>query len=106
LPDAGHGIPRGPLAPLLIGILIAVIGASIGPLTGSALNPARDFGAKIFAYLAGWGTIAFTGGSDIPYFIIPIFAPILGALLGAFSYRILIGRRMADIFHIKKSNNQ
>ncbi|GFN46598.1 glycerol uptake facilitator protein [Candidatus Regiella insecticola] len=103
LTDDGHGIPRGPLAPLLIGILIAVIGASIGPLTGFALNPARDFGAKVFSYLAGWGTIAFTGGLDIPYFIIPIFAPILGALLGAFGYRMLIGRRMADIFHIKKT---
>ncbi|WP_204267942.1 aquaporin, partial [Enterobacter hormaechei] len=44
LTDDGNGIPRGPLAPLLIGILIAVIGASMGPLTGFALNPARDFG--------------------------------------------------------------
>ena len=50
LTDDGNGIPRGPLAPLLIGILIAVIGASMGPLTGFALNPARDFGPKLFAY--------------------------------------------------------
>ena len=41
LTDDGNGIPRGPLAPLLIGLLIAVIGASMGPLTGFALNPAR-----------------------------------------------------------------
>ncbi len=33
LTDGGNGVPRGPLAPLLIG-LIAVIGASMGPLTG------------------------------------------------------------------------
>ena len=39
LTDDGNGIPRGPLAPLLIGLLIAVIGASMGPLTGFALNP-------------------------------------------------------------------
>lgn len=68
LTDDGNGIPRGPLAPLLIGILIAVIGASMGPLTGFALNPARDFGPKLFAYLAGWGKVAFTGARDIPYF--------------------------------------
>ncbi|MCQ4052066.1 hypothetical protein FK514_29890, partial [Klebsiella pneumoniae] len=43
LENGGNGIPRGPLAPLLIGLLIAVIGASMGPLTGFALNPARDF---------------------------------------------------------------
>ncbi|CNF13991.1 MIP/aquaporin family protein [Yersinia nurmii] len=94
LTDDGNGIPRGPLAPLLIGILIAVIGASMGPLTGFALNPARDFGPKVFAYLAGWGDIAFTGGRDIPYFLVPIFGPIVGALLGAFGYRALIGRHL------------
>ncbi len=94
LTDDGNGIPRGPLAPLLIGILIAVIGASMGPLTGFALNPARDFGPKTFAYLAGWGEIAFTGGRDIPYFLVPIFGPIVGALLGAFGYRALIGRHL------------
>lgn len=68
LTDDGNGVPRGPLAPLLIGLLIAVIGASMGPLTGFAMNPARDFGPKLFAWMAGWGEIAFTGGRDIPYF--------------------------------------
>ncbi|TKI01637.1 MIP/aquaporin family protein, partial [Martelella alba] len=91
LTDDGNGIPRGPLAPLLIGLLIAVIGASMGPLTGFALNPARDFGPKVFAYLAGWGTVAFTGGHEIPYFLVPLIAPVVGACLGAYGYRALIG---------------
>jgi glycerol uptake facilitator protein len=91
LTDDGNGIPRGPLAPLLIGLLIAVIGASMGPLTGFALNPARDFGPKVFAYLAGWGKVAFTGGRDIPYFLVPLIAPVVGGCLGAFGYRRLIG---------------
>ncbi|WP_410012707.1 MIP/aquaporin family protein [Sodalis sp. C49] len=90
LTDDGNGIPRGPLAPLLIGILIAVIGASMGPLTGFALNPARDFGPKVFAYLMGWGKVAFTGGREIPYFLVPLIAPIIGGCLGAFIYRSLI----------------
>lgn len=94
LTDDGNGIPRGPLAPLLIGILIAVIGGSMGPLTGFALNPARDFGPKLFAYFAGWGEVAFTGGRDIPHFLVPIFGPIVGALVGAFGYRALIGRHL------------
>ncbi|WJY15269.1 MIP/aquaporin family protein [Pectobacteriaceae bacterium CE90] len=94
LTDDGNGIPRGPLAPLLIGILIAVIGASMGPLTGFALNPARDFGPKLFAYVAGWGKVAFTGARDIPYFLVPIFGPLVGAILGAFGYRALIGRHL------------
>ena len=87
LTDDGNGIPRGPLAPLLIGLLIAVIGASMGPLTGFALNPARDFGPKLFTSLAGWGSIAFTGGLAIPYFLVPLLAPVVGAIIGAFLYR-------------------
>ena len=70
LTDDGNGVPRGPLAPLLIGLLIA------------------------FAWLAGWGDVAFTGGKDIPYFLVPLCAPVVGAALGAFSYRKLIGRHL------------
>ncbi len=94
LTDDGNGIPRGPLAPLLIGLLIAVIGASMGPLTGFALNPARDFGPKLFTSLAGWGSIAFTGGLAIPYFLVPLLAPVVGAIIGAFLYRKLIGHHL------------
>ena len=94
LTDDGNGVPRGPLAPLLIGLLIAVIGASMGPLTGFAMNPARDIGPKAFAWLAGWGNVAFTGGKDIPYFLVPLCAPIVGAALRAFCYRKLIGRHL------------
>ncbi|GLR08831.1 aquaporin [Mixta theicola] len=94
LTDDGNGVPRGPLAPLLIGLLVAVIGGAMGPLTGFALNPARDFGPKIFAWLAGWGNVAFTGGRDIPYFLVPIFGPLVGACLGAWGYRSLICRHL------------
>lgn len=102
LTDDGNGLPRGPLAPLLIGLLIAVIGAAMGPLTGFALNPARDFGPKLFASLAGWGSMAFTGGRDIPYFLVPIFGPMLGAIVGAFGYRSLIGRNLPGQTAVKK----
>lgn len=94
LTDDGNGLPRGPLAPLLIGITVAVIGASMGPLTGFAMNPARDFGPKLLAYFAGWGNIAMTGGREIPYFIVPILGPIIGGCLGAWVYRMFIGRNL------------
>lgn len=94
LTDDGNGVPRGPMAPLLIGLLVAVIGGAMGPLTGFAMNPARDFGPKLFAFFAGWGEVAFTGGRDIPYVLIPIFGPIVGALIGGWLYNHLIGENL------------
>ncbi|MGF1685304.1 aquaporin [Photobacterium japonica] len=89
--DGKNGAPRGAMGPLLIGVLIAVIGGALGPLTGFAMNPARDFGPKFFAFLAGWGDVALTGGKDIPYMIVPIMAPILGAAFGGWLYPKAIG---------------
>lgn len=94
LTDDGNGVPRGALSPLLIGILVAVLGGAFGPLTGFAMNPARDFGPKIFAALAGWGEIAITGGRDIPYILVPFIAPIIGGCLGGFGYRMFIGKNL------------
>ncbi|MBV6817828.1 propanediol diffusion facilitator PduF [Rahnella sp. PD12R] len=94
LTDDGNGVPRGPLGPLLIGILVAVIGASTGPLTGFAMNPARDFGPKLFTFFAGWGEMSMTGGRDIPYFLVPVIAPVIGACLGAAVYRFCISKNL------------
>ncbi|WP_421682733.1 aquaporin [Stutzerimonas urumqiensis] len=94
LTDDGNGLPRGPLAPLLIGLLIAVIGSAMGPLTGFAMNPARDFGPKLMTYFSGWGEVALTGGHAVPYFLVPILAPLLGACLGAAGYKALICKHL------------
>lgn len=94
LGDDGNGLPNGAMTALLIGVLISVIGASFGPLTGFAMNPARDFGPKLFTFIAGWGKIALTGGKDIPYFITPILAPIIGAQLGTIVYDKLIAKNL------------
>jgi glycerol uptake facilitator protein len=97
LTDDNNGLPNGALAPILIGLLIAVIGSSMGPLTGFAMNPARDFGPKLMTFFAGWGDIAFTGGRDIPYFLVPVFAPVIGACLGAAAYRGVIARHLPSV---------
>jgi len=97
LTDDGNGLPRGPLAPLLIGLLIAVIGGAMGPLTGFAMNPARDLGPKLMTFFAGWGEVAFTGGRDIPYFLVPLVAPVLGACIGAAGYKALICKHLPGV---------
>jgi len=86
--ERNAGAPLGNLAPLIIGLLIAVIGGSFGSLTGFAMNPARDFGPKLFAYFAGWGANALPGPNL--YFWVPIAAPIFGALVGGGLYDLLI----------------
>lgn len=92
LSDDKNGIPRGSLAPLLVGVVVAVIGASFGPLTGFSMNAARDFGPRLFGFLAGWGDDMMTGGKTIPYCLIPLTAPILGGLAGSFVYKFFIGK--------------
>lgn len=81
--EINSGKPMANLAPVFIGITIAIIGASFGTLTGFAMNPSRDFGPKLFAVLAGWGTNAL--GPNM-YFWVPIVAPIVGGILAGFVY--------------------
>ncbi len=72
LTDDGNGVPKGPLAPLVIGILVAVIGASTGPLTGFAMNPARDFGWRCSLVRRVKPLIAMTGEEIFPILSCPL----------------------------------
>jgi len=78
---------QGNLNPLIIGLLIVAIGASFGLNTGYAINPARDFGPRL------WVAIV-TGGASFSannyYFWIPIVAPILGGVCGGFIYDLTV----------------
>lgn len=83
---------RANLAPLLVGLLVGGIGLSFGANAGYAINPARDFGPRVFAAIAGWDKVAFPGdyGNINTYFWIPIVGPFIGGLLGAVIYDFCI----------------
>jgi glycerol uptake facilitator protein len=79
---------KGNLAPLVIGFAVVAIGLSFGANAGYAINPARDFGPRIWAWIAGWKSVAFPGdyANVSTYFWIPIIGPLLGGLVGGVVY--------------------
>ncbi|HEV7908655.1 MAG TPA: MIP family channel protein [Pseudonocardiaceae bacterium] len=79
---------RANLAPWIIGLAVGAIGMSYGANAGYAINPARDFGPRMLALIAGWGKVAFPGVNG--YFWVPIIGPIIGGLIGIFIYDLVI----------------
>ncbi|XP_045696668.1 aquaporin-7 isoform X1 [Phyllostomus hastatus] len=73
---------------LVIGILVVVIGVSLGMNSGYAINPSRDLPPRFFTFLAGWGTQVFRARN---WWWVPLVAPVLGAYLGGIIYLVLIG---------------
>ncbi len=77
-----RGRPMANLAPVFIGLTVSMLISVLAPLTQAGFNPARDFGPRLFAYFAGWGTVAIPGLSDPSWLTVYIFAPIAGAVTG------------------------
>ncbi|KAG6572562.1 putative aquaporin [Phytophthora cinnamomi] len=81
--------PAGPVgAPFAFCLMIMALGMAFGMNTGYAVNPARDFGPRLFTFCAGWGSKVFTTRSY--YFWIPLVADSLGGVCGAGLYRVLV----------------
>lgn len=87
--------PRNRYAPtaravaLPIGLVITVLICLIAVLTQGGFNPARDFGPRVFAFLAGWGEIAIPGPRG-GFFTVYILAPLVGGLGGAAVHDFLV----------------
>jgi glycerol uptake facilitator protein len=93
---------RANMHPFMIGLVVMAIGISFGANAGYAINPARDFGPRIFAWIAGWGKVAMPGdyARISGYFWVPIVGPLIGGALAAPAYNfgirdILFARRRA-----------
>ncbi|XFA99629.1 MIP/aquaporin family protein [Candidatus Izemoplasma sp. B36] len=73
------------LIPIVIGLLVMVLGISLGGSTGFAMNPARDLGPRITHSLLK------LGNSDWTYAIIPVIGPVIGGILGAVVFSLYLG---------------
>ncbi|XP_034096186.1 aquaporin-3a [Gymnodraco acuticeps] len=81
-------IPQG-LEAFTVGFVVLVIGLSMGFNSGYAVNPARDLGPRIFTAMAGWGSEVFTVRNG--WFLVPVFAPFIGTIIGVIIYQVMVG---------------
>ena len=86
--DEKRKIPQSNLTGFFIGMVVLGIGCAYGQQTGYALNPARDFPPRLFAFCAGWGFELFTYGNY--YFWVPVVMPIFGACAAGAFYEVFI----------------
>jgi len=68
------------LGGLMVGFTVLAVGLCLGGPSGYAINPARDFGPRLF------GTLVGTTGLWNGYFVVPIIGPMIGAAIGIFTY--------------------
>ncbi|KAF4091086.1 hypothetical protein AMELA_G00033070 [Ameiurus melas] len=87
------GAPKG-MEPLLIGFTILAISVAMGFNCGYPINPARDLGPRLFTAVAGWGVEVFRAGGC--WWWIPVGGPMVGGVLGAMIYYLLI-----ELHHIE-----
>jgi MIP family channel proteins len=90
LTDTRNMAPESKMGGLLIGALVLLIGMTFGHNCGYAINPARDFGPRLFTAVAGWGMEVFRANDY--WWWIPIVGPMIGGVLGGLAYDQLIGR--------------
>ncbi|MGO4536936.1 MIP/aquaporin family protein [Leifsonia sp. 2MCAF36] len=97
--DLRNTAVKANLGPLIVGFAVAAIGMSYGANAGYAINPARDLGPRLLAWVAGWGNLAVPG--DGPWFSwymwVPILGPLIGGVIGVLVYDLFIG----DVLHAR-----
>jgi glycerol uptake facilitator protein len=76
--------PPAILQPLMVGLVVVVIGMAYGGMHGYAINPARDFGPRLWTVVAGFKNNGLTDGGHV--FWVPIVGPIIGGLIGGLVY--------------------
>ena len=83
------------MGPILVGLLVIAIGMAFGGMHGYAINPARDFGPRLFTAVAGFQNNGLTNGA--PVFWVPIVGPIVGGILGSAVFDWTLGKRSRKV---------
>ena len=89
--DLRNSSPLSNMAPVVVGLIVVAIGMAWGTDAGYAINPARDLGPRLASFMTGYGS-AWRDQYGNLYFWVPIVGPLLGGVIGAGLYKVLIGR--------------
>lgn len=92
--DCNVGRPSDNLTPVFIGLTVTSLICLTAPLTQTGLNPARDLGPRLVAWLSGWGEAAFpdkTGG----FFFVYILSPIIGGITASIFFTRVLAPMMS-----------
>ena len=90
---AVDGRAPGGFAGLIIGFIVYGIIILVGPITGAALNPARQIGPVIVEALTGFTNASARIGEIWVY----VLGPVVGGLVGAFAYEFIGHHRAATV---------
>lgn len=82
------------MGPFVVGLAVLAIGMSFGTGSGYAINPARDFGPRLFTWLAGWGSNAFPG--PFGYWWVPVVGPLVGGAIAVWVYKWFVARTLFE----------
>jgi glycerol uptake facilitator protein len=84
--------PAG-FAGIIIGFIVYGIIILVGPITGAALNPARQVGPLLVEGLIGYAKFSEHLGQIVVYLV----GPVVGGLVGAFLYEFVGHHRTAEV---------
>jgi glycerol uptake facilitator protein len=88
--DERNTPPGANMTPLMVGLVVVAIGMAFGGMHGYAINPARDFGPRLFTVVAGFKNNGLTDGAAT--FWVPIAGPLIGGVIGGAGYDLVVRR--------------
>lgn len=84
--DGRNSAPLANLTPFIVGLIVVAIGMAWGTNAGYAINPARDFGPRLAAFLTGYEDTWRDQYGQL-YFWVPIIGPLIGGAIGGAMYK-------------------
>jgi glycerol uptake facilitator protein len=102
--DENNQAPEANMSAFLVGMVVTVIGLAYGTNAGYAINPARDFGPRLWTWIEGWGRLAFPGHFQGygTYWWIPVAGPLAGGAAGVLIYDFFVGR----VLHVRPDDEE